>query len=297
MDGTMRIGVVGTREDFEQIVGVFADDAEVVRLHFAAVRAAVRGGAVDVLVVGPAGHRSPGLARVAEALRDEPNRAQVAILALVAHGDSAALAEAFDNEVADCAAYPIDLHEIGVRIRALQRRRASDARLRADVAEAHRLVRTDPVTGLASRRHLDDELAASLQMARTEGVPLTVLMIDIDGFKAINDLCGHVVGDQVLHAISMRLAENIRTIDTLARYGGDELVVVMPGVDAEAGRRVAERLRDAVAAKPASGPSATISIGLATMLAGDDNRAPLTRADAALYAAKLGGRNRVAEAA
>lgn len=291
----MRIGVIGKREDCDQLAGVLAGD-NVVWLGLSAARAAVRAGDIDLLVVGPERRRLRGIARVAEALRAEPNRRDVLMLALIARDDPAALAVAFDSGVADCAAYPIDAHELGARVRALQRRRQTDDRLRADVDEAQRLVRTDPVTGLSSRRHLDAELASALLLARTAALPLAVLMIDIDGFKSINDRWGHAAGDQMLHAVGARLAANIRAVDTLARYGGDELVVVMPGVAADAGRRIAERLRRAIAGTPITTSSATVSIGLATMVAGDDAAALLKRADAALYAAKLGGRNRVAAA-
>jgi diguanylate cyclase (GGDEF)-like protein len=159
----------------------------------------------------------------------------------------------------------------------------------------------DPLTGLGNRRHLERRCAELVPQAQREGRPLVLAQIDIDHFKAINDQHGHAAGDRVLVAMAALLRENMRAGDVVARHGGEEFVVLLPGMDADTAVEVCERLRERVAAHPwaaLGGPAwpVTISIGLAG--------APpyalqtlLLRADEALYRAKRTGRNRLCVAA
>ncbi len=121
--------------------------------------------------------------------------------------------------------------------------------------------------------------------------------MDADHFKAINDTHGHQVGDEVLRAIASRCQQTLRANDVFGRYGGEEFVVVFPETDMDSARSVAERLRASVAAGPVTVGEAsvdvTVSIGLAEFVRGQDMRMLFQRADAALYAAKEGGRNLV----
>lgn len=221
----------------------------------------------------------------------------VPVFALFARGDAAAMARAFDNGAADCGGYPIDPDEVRIRIRALLRRKEVDDRLRADAAEVRRIAHTDPVTGLWNRHYLDTDLSAQIARAVASTRPLSLLMIDIDRFKPINDRHGHAIGDKVLRAVATRLAGGIRSIDTLARFGGDELVLLMPDTAIDTASAVAERLRALVAEGTTEVPfGVTISIGVAELNLDEPATSLLAKADAALYCAKLDGRNRVAAA-
>jgi two-component system cell cycle response regulator len=161
---------------------------------------------------------------------------------------------------------------------------------------------TDALTSLYNRRYMETHLAALVEQAAQRGKPLSVLILDIDFFKAINDGHGHDAGDDVLREFSLRIRKSIRNIDLACRYGGEEFVVVMPETDATVAGLVAERIRRRIATEPfqiQQGTKAldvTISIGLAALgNAGDTAAAMLKRADTALYRAKRDGRNRVVQ--
>lgn len=156
----------------------------------------------------------------------------------------------------------------------------------------------DALTGSYGRLHLDHTLEAELSEAQRLGTPLSLLMFDIDHFKAINDSLGHGVGDDILRELVARLAGNLRVADVLARYGGEEFVAILPRTDREGALALAEKLRRQVAdyAFPVAG-EVTISIGAATTDGSESQHALLRRLDDALYAAKDGGRDRVEAAA
>jgi diguanylate cyclase (GGDEF)-like protein len=169
-----------------------------------------------------------------------------------------------------------------------------NARLFSRVNE---LATTDSLTGVANRRRFFELAERSLTAARAADGPVTALMVDIDHFKRINDAHGHQVGDDVIKEVVQRLLGGLPANGLVARYGGEEFAVLLPGVDT-AGPELAETLRIAVAGEPVdtrSGPiPVTISVGLARLRGTDANPdALLGRADARLYAAKQGGRNRV----
>ena len=156
----------------------------------------------------------------------------------------------------------------------------------------------DTVTGLLARRWLEDELPAFLERYTRARECVSCLFADVDGFKDINDDHGHAAGDQVLRAIGDIVHNVIRDHDAAVRYGGDEFVVFLAGCDGIEGLRVADRLRDAVAAI-ASGPIAAGMVTLSTGVAeykGEEIADWLKRADAALYEAKNSGKNRTVAA-
>jgi diguanylate cyclase (GGDEF)-like protein len=159
---------------------------------------------------------------------------------------------------------------------------------------------TDVLTGVPNRRQLFLRLEQELSRSLRFGDELSILMIDLDLFKAINDAWGHPVGDGVLRAVALALRRNVRKVDMVARYGGEEFCVALPRIASGEAAEVAEKLRRAVAAAPIPGPDGepvlgvTISIGVASY-GGDavDVAGLIERADAALYEAKRLGRNRV----
>jgi diguanylate cyclase (GGDEF)-like protein len=160
------------------------------------------------------------------------------------------------------------------------------------------LATTDPLTGIANRRKMTEQIGAELERARRFGHPLSLLMVDIDHFKRINDTYGHEVGDQAIVATSKLLTESLRAIDLAARFGGEEFVVLMPETEEFVAAVAAERLRDAagtlrVRAEDGTEVALTISIGVTSVLAADTPSTLLMRADKALYRAKREGRNRV----
>lgn len=153
---------------------------------------------------------------------------------------------------------------------------------------------TDPLTGIFNRMKFSTVLGGELKRAQRYGTPLAVILLDIDKFKSINDTYGHLDGDNVLKALTRLLAANIRTSDTLARWGGEEFILLAPGSDLDSARLLAEKLRLAVAEYNFPIPrSVTSSFGVASYQPGDTELALTNRADQALYRAKEQGRNRV----
>lgn len=156
----------------------------------------------------------------------------------------------------------------------------------------------DPLTGLLNRRTLDDALGRMAAFAQRSGHPLSLLMLDLDHFKRVNDTHGHEAGDQVLRAFAGVLSGSLRASDMAVRYGGEEFLAVLPDTGTDAALGVAEKLRRAVEnlAIPVGDAVVrpTVSIGVATLKPGESGEALIGRADQALYRAKGAGRNRAA---
>lgn len=157
----------------------------------------------------------------------------------------------------------------------------------------------DELTGLYNRRWLREMLARQIKRSQVGSLPLSLLLIDADHFKLVNDEHGHAVGDQVLHRLAVLMQKALRPTDLVARYGGEEFIIVLPATDLAGARVVASRMRRVIAevnppeTAGASLPVVTVSIGVAQMLEADGMDDLLNRADAALYQAKRNGRNRV----
>ncbi len=167
-----------------------------------------------------------------------------------------------------------------------------------DVLES--LAALDGLTGLPNRRSFDQALDAEIHRSARSGLPLSLLMLDVDAFKPFNDTYGHGGGDACLKSVASTVAEAVRRAgDMAARYGGEEFAVILPNTDADGTAIVAERIRRGIEALQIEhraspfGDTVTISVGGATVVGPDpDARGLLAAADAALYAAKRGGRNR-----
>lgn len=161
------------------------------------------------------------------------------------------------------------------------------------VDELARLANTDALTGLANRRRVNEVIASELVRAMRYGHAFSVILIDIDHFKLINDRHGHGVGDTVLVALAVRAKEMLRDVDMLGRWGGEEFIAVLPETDFAQTLNKAHALCAHIAATPLAGDHAiSISCGVTSVLPGDSADALLQRADQALYAAKHQGRNR-----
>lgn len=158
----------------------------------------------------------------------------------------------------------------------------------------------DPLTGLANRRHFEAVLAREIEVVARSGEPALLLMLDIDHFKRVNDEHGHPVGDQVLKAVAQVLARCVRPMDTVARFGGEEFIIILPSCQGHFGQQVAERIRSAVATTPVDiGAGRTLSVTLsiggayAPRWVRSTPELWVDRADIELYRAKSEGRNRV----
>jgi diguanylate cyclase (GGDEF)-like protein len=191
-------------------------------------------------------------------------------------------------------------------ILAMSERLAGEGRLQGQIAELRStaqhwaaLARTDALTGLANRRAAEERLQQETKRAVRYSRPLTVLIADVDGLKAINDQHGHPAGDAVLTELATRLGRVVRASDLLARWGGDEFLMISPETDAEAAAQVAERLVreaggivEAGEARIACG----LSVGWATATENVDARRLVRAADQALYRSKQSGRGRASGA-
>jgi diguanylate cyclase len=180
-----------------------------------------------------------------------------------------------------------------------EKNRELDA-IRDSLSKSEERARTDTLTGLAKRRALEEFFRKAQTKAMEDGGPLGVLMLDIDHFKTFNDNFGHGVGDQVLRLIAKALREKVRDIDLPARFGGEELIAVLPDTDLATATVVAERIRRAIAdcrmTRRSTGevlPTITVSIGVAQFRPGESMTDLIERCDRALYLAKNSGRNRV----
>jgi diguanylate cyclase (GGDEF)-like protein len=163
-------------------------------------------------------------------------------------------------------------------------------------AEIERLAVTDGLTGLFNHRHFQERLAQEFNRLERFSDPISLLIIDIDHFKKVNDTYGHPVGDSVLKGIAEKIKKTIRNIDVPARYGGEEFAVILPGTDENGAMNMAERLRKAMGstkfASEKGAFSVTVSTGVSTFTKEIKNKEELVEtADKALYHAKRNGRN------
>ena len=182
----------------------------------------------------------------------------------------------------------------------LRRRRAESVMLKAKLeteavnAELKRLATTDTLTGVYNRRYFEDVIAVEVKRAGRYGDAVSLLLLDIDHFKSINDVHGHLVGDQILIGLTARVGEHLRSTDVLARWGGEEFVVLLPHTNVLQALPLAEKLRALIAETPFPvAGRVTASFGISEYHAPETIHAWMKRADEALYQAKALGRNRV----
>ncbi|HKC61399.1 MAG TPA: diguanylate cyclase [Myxococcales bacterium] len=193
---------------------------------------------------------------------------------------------------------PCDPDELLARVRALLRVKEMHDRVLSIQRELERLVVSDPLTGLYNRRYLVERLGQEMNRVDRYGGKLAFAMIDLDGFKPVNDKYGHVFGDRLLRAVASEISRSLRTPDVAARYGGDEFAVILPQTQPEGALRVCERIRKAVEQLALNAGDAPVSV-TATLGAADYPAEGITiaeglihAADEALYGAKRAGKNR-----
>jgi len=253
---------------------------------------------VDVIIVslGLLGYDALRLCSQIRALERTRN---LPILVIADLEDRQRVLRGMELGINDWLSRPVDRNELLARVRTqLRQKRYADS-LREKVQQSIELALFDPLTGLNNRRFLESHLSTMLENARMRRSPLTLMILDIDHFKRVNDTYGHDSGDEVLKGFADRLRGIIRGGDLLCRLGGEEFVIVMPGVNVVAATRIAERARQAIEQEAfvmaTSGQviNITTSIGLAERRDDNDPHQLYRRADQALYRSKAEGRNRV----
>lgn len=225
------------------------------------------------------------------------------VLIMLDDGDTERLAKALDLGVNDYLVRPVNRDELTARTRTQIRRKQVEDNLRRQYEKSLTAAVTDSLTGLYNRRYLETHFAEVSRDLAGSGKPVSILVLDVDHFKKVNDERGHAAGDQVLRGLAKRVLGGIRGFDTAIRLGGEEFVVLMPNVDARAAFPAANRIRAMVEEYPFAISEAgdelavTVSVGVATGTAGAAHLEELLeRADQALYRAKNAGRNRVMSA-
>ncbi|MCP4116655.1 MAG: GGDEF domain-containing protein [Desulfobacteraceae bacterium] len=174
------------------------------------------------------------------------------------------------------------------------------ASLRRQLEQSRQEAKTDALTGLLNRRGFEERLHTAMAASQSTSAPFSIIMIDLDHFKRVNDTYGHLVGDSILKAFAAMLKQQVKGKDTPARFGGEEFIIMLPDTRLAQARAVAENLRVLLATREwkhkESGRAMgriTISLGISQYRSPEPEKALIRRADTALYAAKQGGRNRV----
>ena len=208
-----------------------------------------------------------------------------------------------ENPVAKTAALSDELLQLNNQLAVLSRENTRKNRelqeRNRQLLEAYRTIQElalkDPLTGVANRRAFNERLRFEAERGVRMKSPLVLVMLDLDHFKRVNDDYGHETGDEVLVAVTAALMKSVRPYDLVARVGGEEIALLLPGTDLDKGVEIAERLRREVAELAIDGyrERITASFGVALLPPGSNPDSLMSRADAALYRAKDGGRNRV----
>lgn len=236
----------------------------------------------------------PGMegTEVCRQIRKTVNDRYIYLIMLTLKSETEFIVEAMDAGADDFVTKPFNAEELKVRLRAGRRICELEQELRIKSSR-------DALTGLLNRRAILEILEKEIARSTREGCPVSVIFADLDHFKRTNDDHGHLAGDMVLREVSRRISLTIRPYDSAGRYGGEELIVVLPDCPSAGAIEVAERIRSCIADQPIQTDfgviSTSLSIGVASAA---DNEARhlnklIHRADNALYRAKDGGRNRV----
>lgn len=254
----------------------------------------------DLIIVSTQLVEADGL-RLCSQIRNNEKTRNIPLLILVDGDDKNLLVKGFEMGINDYLITPLDQNELVARVKTQVRRRKYQEALRSNYQQSISLAVVDSLTKLYNRRYLDAHLKNIVEQATNKGKELSLMTIDIDHFKQINDApgFGHHIGDEVLKQVAERITNSIRSTDLATRPGGEEFVVVMPGTDIKAGQEIAERVRFAMNSIPfkiSAGNGqvkSSVSVGITSLKAGDSSEELLKRSDEALYKAKNEGRNKV----
>lgn len=283
-----------------RIAGILRDEGhKVMTLLEAGDMGELAGERTDVLLLSLLSKSFDPLKLCAHFKSSDVTRA-VSILLICDPLERAKAVKGLEIGASDMIMAPIDRQELLARVRTQTRRTRYVEILRERVDRGLELSVIDQLTGLYNRRFMNNQLQQLMHRAVMGGKPLSVMMLDIDHFKPINDTHGHQAGDEVLQELADRLRQNIRPMDVPCRPGGEEFLVILPETPGELAMAAAERVRRAIAAEPFQVFSdtkqikVTVSAGVSSLLGAHDTIADMMkRADTALYQAKSAGRNRV----
>ena len=257
--------------------------------------------ACDLIVISLTIAGTDGL-RLTSHLRSQERTRGIPVLLIDDNNDIKRVAKGLDLGANDYLLRPYDKSELRARVRTLLKRKLFQDKLRSNYETSLSLAVVDPMTGLFNRRYLEAHFPKLLEKARQEeSRVLGVMVIDIDKFKSINDTYGHPVGDEVIKELGRRLSRAMRPSDLVARFGGEEFVILIPDTRPELLTQMAERVRTAIAGTPfvieQNTKTLDVTISLGVTAAGSQQKTLipdgiLKVADDALYEAKHGGRNK-----
>jgi two-component system cell cycle response regulator len=266
--------------------------------HKAAIEAAKTSPKLDLILISMSLADIDGL-RLATQFKAIEVVRHVPIIIMVDEEEQNTMLKGLELGVNDYLISPIDYNEMFARVKTQIRRKKYQEALKASYQESVSMAVTDGLTKLYNRHYLDTHLKNLVRQAGENSRNLSLIIMDMDHFKQVNDTYGHQVGDEVLVALAEMIVGAIRSADLAARYGGEEFVVLMPETDAARAYEVADRLRKRVESTPFKISHAegeirkTVSIGFSTFESADTPEKLLQRADHALYEAKNTGRNKV----
>lgn len=247
----------------------------------------LRSESVDLILLDVMMPEMTGLDVLAE-MKKDPQLENIPVILVTANADDSNVAEGLDMGAFDYIIKPYSLVVLLARVRAALREKE-----RQDLLE--RWATTDPLTGLLNRRHFFELADRELHRAERTQSPISFIMLDIDNFKQVNDLHGHLVGDNTLVTLATLLVSQLRRVDFCCRFGGEEFVLCLPDTPKNGALEVAERIREAL--EPIKIPTndgtlqITISLGVTESKNDQKVEDTLRRADRALYRAKENGRN------
>jgi two-component system, cell cycle response regulator len=285
----------------QRITTILAADKDVVEVAANSADAMQRSakGNYDLVITGLQIGQEDGL-RLCSNLRSADETRQVPILLIVDEFEMPRLVKGLDIGVSDYLMKPIDANELLARVRIQVRRRRYQDRLRTNYERSLSMALTDVLTGVYNRRYALRHMEGLMKRVADTGKPLSVLVCDLDRFKSVNDTYGHAAGDEVLKQFAARATQSMRNIDMVARFGGEEFVILLPDTEGDNALKAAERLCKKVGGTPmdvAEAPegklTVTVSIGVASTTMAMPGEELIKLADAALYRAKQGGRNQV----
>lgn len=248
---------------------------------------------IDVQLPGMSGFE------VCEDLKRHSSLSHLPVILMTQAGEGQARIRGWEVDADDFLSKPIDPFELLARVRSLVRKKRQVEALNRSYDQLLDYSSRDPLTDIYNRAYLEQALGRELALSQRDGMPFSLLMLDLDYFKRVNDTYGHFVGDQVLRRFAKLLHNQLRTVDVAARYGGEEFAAILHNTGAAAGQGVAERVRRAVSGFDwqvvGVNHAVTVSIGVANYPEHSfDLKELMMKADEALYTAKLGGRDRVA---